>query len=97
MRWAMIFSCMACALWLFGRHIGEIEKTYALKLVILLLVMLAYFLLFAPLGAGESRFRAPADPLLGLLAGLAFFRPYKTGIMACTQLPRFRPFPSELS
>jgi 4-amino-4-deoxy-L-arabinose transferase-like glycosyltransferase len=36
------------------------------------LIIGALFLLIAPLSAGESRFRAPADPLLGLLAGMAF-------------------------
>jgi 4-amino-4-deoxy-L-arabinose transferase-like glycosyltransferase len=49
------------------------RKGNAFNLLVLLIVMLAY-LLFVPLGAGESRFRAPADPLLGLLAGMAFFR-----------------------
>lgn len=36
------------------------------------LILSLVFLLLLPLGAGESRFRAPADPLLGLLAGMAF-------------------------
>jgi hypothetical protein len=35
------------------------------------LVLSLAFLIVLPAGAGESRFRAPADPLLGLLAGLA--------------------------
>jgi 4-amino-4-deoxy-L-arabinose transferase-like glycosyltransferase len=77
--WAGLYA-LGYDILLYGLCVVAVWKTYrgdrkdnALKLVILLLVMLAY-LLFAPLGAGESRFRAPADPLLGLLAGMAFFR-----------------------
>jgi 4-amino-4-deoxy-L-arabinose transferase-like glycosyltransferase len=40
--------------------------------IIFTLILSIVFLLLLPLGAGESRFRAPADPLLGLLAGMAF-------------------------
>lgn len=42
--------------------------------LVVLLVMMAGYLILIPAAAGESRFRAPADPLLGLLAGLAFFK-----------------------
>jgi hypothetical protein len=70
---------------LYGLCIVAIWKSFrrerygtVIKLVFLLILALSY-LLFAPLGAGESRFRAPADPLLGLLAGLAFIRRERWG------------------
>jgi 4-amino-4-deoxy-L-arabinose transferase-like glycosyltransferase len=77
--WAGLYA-LGFDLVLYGLCLVTIWKTFrgechanVIKLVVLLILVLAY-LLFAPLGAGESRFRAPADPLLGLLAGLAFYR-----------------------
>jgi len=73
--YALVFDLL-----LYGLCIVAFWKTFRLgrsdnlaKFAVLLTLMLAY-LMFAPLGAGESRFRAPADPLLGLLAGMAFVR-----------------------
>jgi 4-amino-4-deoxy-L-arabinose transferase-like glycosyltransferase len=66
----LLYGLCLIAIWKNFR-INSQGKT--IKVVILLILVLAY-LLFAPLGAGESRFRAPADPLLALLAGLAFSR-----------------------
>ena len=77
--WAGLYA-LGFDLVLYGLCVVAVWKTFRrdrrdnmTKVVILLILMLAYLLL-VPLGAGESRFRAPADPLLGLLAGLAFFR-----------------------
>jgi 4-amino-4-deoxy-L-arabinose transferase-like glycosyltransferase len=67
----LLYGLCAVAVWKTFRGEGHAATT---KLAILLVLVLAY-LLFVPLGAGESRFRAPADPLLGLLAGLTFY-PY---------------------
>lgn len=74
--WAAVYALVYDGL-LYGLCIAALRGTTRApgragvgRVVLLLVVTLAY-LLIAPLGAGDSRFRAPADPLLGLMAGLA--------------------------
>jgi hypothetical protein len=76
--WTAIYA-MGYNLLLYGLGAAAVWKAWRLKgrgtgsLLAVLLVIAAAYLVLIPLGAGESRFRAPADPLLGLLAGLAFY------------------------
>jgi 4-amino-4-deoxy-L-arabinose transferase-like glycosyltransferase len=76
--WTAIYA-MGYNVVLYGLGAAAIWKTWRRKgrgigfLLAVLLLIASAFLVLIPLGAGESRFRAPADPLLGLLAGLAFY------------------------
>lgn len=52
----------------------------AWRLALVLLVSVSYLVL-APLATGDSRFRVPADPLLALLAGLAWLPRQKSAFI----------------
>lgn len=54
------------------------RKGILLSLAVVLIISLIY-LLIIPGAAGESRFRAPADPLLALVAGWAFLPKQRAG------------------
>jgi 4-amino-4-deoxy-L-arabinose transferase-like glycosyltransferase len=66
----VLYTLCSAAFWKAWRK----ERNSLFINLFVLLVAAVAFLIFVPAGAGESRFRAPADPLLGLLAGLAFFK-----------------------
>lgn len=78
--WAGLFA-LGFDFLLYGLCFVTVWKTFRgdqqpiMTSLVILLILMAAYLLLAPLGAGESRFRAPVDPLLGLLAGLALIRP----------------------
>jgi 4-amino-4-deoxy-L-arabinose transferase-like glycosyltransferase len=64
----VLFTAILIGFW-------RVLRYYRQELIFNLTVMLVlslFYLLFIPGPAGESRFRAPADPLLALAAGLAF-------------------------
>lgn len=71
---ALVFDFVLYGLCAAGlvRAVRENRHSTVSSLGALLALSLVY-LLIVPMGAGDSRFRAPADPLLGWLAGLAFY------------------------
>jgi 4-amino-4-deoxy-L-arabinose transferase-like glycosyltransferase len=88
--WGTIYSLVLYLLFLIGCVHLLRSGRWEVRWLGMLILVSALYLLLSPLGDGDARFRVPGEPLLAILAGLAFL---KIKEMRSNQLALDEPLP----